>query len=152
MRRLVVIAATTCVGLVGACGHEEFEPPDRQLRVDEAEAVYATDLFDTITWQSDSLRAVEGNAVYAAKCRRCHGPLGRGGTEYALERDLEVPSLVEPDWRYTRLDSVRHRVFVGHALGMPTFGVAGITLREIDASSYYVLNILRPEVLGESGR
>ena len=45
-------------------------------------------------------------------------------------------------------DSVRRRVFVGHVAGMPTWGVAGITQREIDAVSFYVLESLRPEVLG----
>lgn len=145
------MVAMAAMGAIGGCGDHEFQPPDRQERVAEAEAVYSAELFDTITWASDSIRALEGNSVYAAKCRRCHGPLGRGETEYALERGLEVPSLVRPDWPHESLDSVRHRVFVGHALGMPTFGVAGITLREIDASSYYVLNHLRPDVLGTGG-
>jgi hypothetical protein len=46
------------------------------------------------------------------------------------------------------MDSVRHRIFVGHAAGMPTWGVAGISPREIDGAAYYLLERLRPEVLG----
>lgn len=152
MRRLATLLAVVSVGVTGACQEHEFEAPDRQVRVDEAEVLFTEELFDTIDWASDSVRALEGNAVYAASCRRCHGTLGRGGTEYAAERGLEVPSLVEPDWHYANaFDSVRHRVFVGHAQGMPNFGIGGITLREIDASTFYVMNHLRPEVLGPGG-
>ena len=106
-------------------------------------------MWDTIAWQSEEQRALAGNEVFAARCRNCHGPLGRGGTEYAASRGVDVPSLVEPEWRMAgRPDSVRHRVFVGHVAGMPTWGVAGITQRDIDAVSFYLLESLRPEVLG----
>ena len=37
--------------------------------------------------------------------------------------------------------------FVGHENGMPTYGVAGLTPREIDGAAYYVLAQLRPEIL-----
>ena len=49
------------------------------------------------------------------------------------------------------IDSVRHRVFVGHVAGMPQWGVAGIANREIDAVAFYVLERLRPEILNEGG-
>ena len=42
-----------------------------------------------------------------------------------------------------RLRGLRHRVFVGHAAGMPQWGVTGLTTREIDAVAYYVLDRLR---------
>ena len=94
------------------------------------------------------MRALEGNGTYAAKCRRCHGSLGRGDTDYAAERDLEVPTLGREEWAYAdSLDVVRRRIFIGHAEGMPTWGVAGISPREIDATAFYVLNRLRPDVL-----
>jgi len=132
---------------IAACGHD-FEPPDRHARVLEAEAQYSAAAFDTLRWESDSARAFEGNEVYAAKCRRCHGPLGRGETEYARERGLTIPSLVEADWPYASdLDSLRHKIFIGHEEGMPIYGVAGISLREIDSSAFYVLNELRPDVI-----
>lgn len=147
-------ATITAVLALGACKKEKtFDPPDRDERIADAEARFAETEFDTITWAGETLRAREGNSVYAAKCRNCHGTLGRGSTAYAANRGLEVPSLVEPEWQYAAsLDSVRHRVFVGHRAGMPTWGVAGITLREIDAVSAYILDDLRPEVLGGTGR
>ncbi|MFQ5536318.1 MAG: c-type cytochrome [Gemmatimonadota bacterium] len=149
MRREAV-ALLLALGAV-ACGKHEFEPPDREARVAEAERLYSAALFDTVTWASDSLRLLDGNAVYASECRKCHGTLGRGDGPFGATRGLEVPSLVEPDWPLASLDSVRHRVFVGHAAGMPTWGVAGITPREIDAVAFYILNGLRPDVLGDEG-
>jgi len=132
-----------------SCGKHEFEPPDRGERVGEAEGVYSPAIFDTVAWASPEERSLGGNEIYAAKCRQCHGTLGLGGTEYALERGLDVPSLVRPDWPYAAsLDSVRHRIFVGHPDGMPTFGIAGISPREIDGAAYYILFSLRLDVLG----
>jgi mono/diheme cytochrome c family protein len=136
-----------------ACGGHKFEPPDRGQQVQEAEAEYTSAVFDTVTWASDSVRELDGNSVYASKCRRCHGTMGEGTTDYARSRDLTVPSLVEPGWRYANsLDSVRERIWVGHAQGMPTFGIAGITPREIDGAAFYLLNGLRPDVLQGGGR
>ena len=143
------LAVSTCaVALaLSACGHE-FEPPDRAERVAEAAAQYSTALFDSIAWADEEARTEEGNEVYAEKCRRCHGPLGRGETAYARERGLQVPSLVEPDWPIASMDSLRRVIYVGHEEGMPGWGVAGIAPREIDSSAYYILNSLRPELLG----
>jgi mono/diheme cytochrome c family protein len=132
-----------------ACGHPDFEPPDRGEQVLVAEALYSPALFDSIAWADERERARAGNEVFASKCRNCHGTVGEGGTAYAGARGLSVPSLVAPDWPLaSSLDSVRHRIFVGHHLGMPTWGVAGITPREIDGAAFYVLERLRPEMLG----
>jgi len=136
--------------VAGACGHD-FEPPDRAERVREAEAQYSVTMFDSVSWSADSVRDFQGNTVYAEKCRRCHGTMGRGDTEYARERRLEMPSLVEPDWPLAALDTLRHVVYVGHEEGMPVFGKAGITPREIDAVSFYLVHTLRPDVLGAAG-
>ena len=99
------------------------------------------------------LRNLSRNVVFSTYCRNCHGTMGEGDTEYGEARGLEVPSLVEPDWRWAQArDSVLHRIYVGHAQGMPTWGVAGISLREMDAVTSYLLEVLRPEVLdAESG-
>jgi len=150
---LALLAACAVLAL-SACEKPEFEPPDREEQVAEAGRRYAPALFDTVTWTSDSVRALEGNGVYAADCRRCHGTLGRGGTELAQERGLDVPSLVEADWPYAAsLDSTRARIFSGHPDGMPTFGIARLTPREIDGVAFYILEELRPEVLGgDAGR
>ncbi len=148
--RAWAVAALTVLGLV-ACKHE-FEPPDRAERVAEAAERITPMLFDSIGWESEEQRLFEGNETYAAKCRRCHGTLGEGTTEYAQRRGLEVPSLVEPGWHWAdSLAAVRVLVFTGHEAGMPTWGVAGITAREIDASSYYLIAQLRPDVLGAEG-
>lgn len=148
-RRRAAAVKLVAVALAAGCGKHEFEPPPREAQVAAADSIYSTVLFDTIAWDSAGARELEGNAVFAAECRKCHGPLGHGVTEYARQRGLDVPSLVEPGWKYAqRIDSVRHTIFVGHTAGMPTWGVAGISPREIDAVAYYVLYRLRPDVLG----
>ena len=133
---------------VGACEKPKFEPPDRGAQVEEAADAFSLTLFDTIAWASDSIRAIDGNVVYSTYCRNCHGSLGEGGTDYAAERALPVPSMVTADWRYAaERDSVLQRIYVGHVQGMPTWGVAGISPREMDAVTHYLLEVLRPEVL-----
>lgn len=141
MRRLVYWLL--CLSLV-SCEDHEFHPPDRAAQVAEADTVYRRERFDTISWTSEAERLRTGNLVYVEHCRRCHGSVGEGNTDYAREHDLKVPSLVQPNWRYVdQPDSIRHRIFVGHVQGMPTWGIAGITLREIDAVTGYVLSQLR---------
>lgn len=143
------LAACALLTFVGACEKHEFEPPDRDEQVAEAAAAYSAAIFDTIAWPTDSIRGLDGNVVFSTYCRNCHGTLGKGATDYAIERGLEVPSLIAEGWRFEASpDSVRRKVFVGHAQGMPTWGVAGLTPREIDAVTHYILNVLRPELLG----
>lgn len=145
---MAAMAVTGAVALAG-CQEHEFPPPDREQQVAEAEAAFSPALFDTIAWESDAQRIGQGNSVFAAECRKCHGPLGRGGTEYTRAEGLEVPSLVEPEWEYgDDAVAVRRRIYAGHPAGMPTWGVAGITPREIDAVAAYITEQLRPEVLG----
>ena len=151
MRRRDLVLLGVLVGVVG-CGGHDFEPPDPEARIVSAEERLTPLLFDSLSWDDDDERMFEGNEVYAAKCRRCHGTLGGGGTEYALKRGIEAPSLVEPDWALSdSFGPLRRLVYTGHLGGMPTWGVAGITPRQIDASAYYILFGLRPDVLGESG-
>lgn len=138
-------ALAAVVVLTSACEKHEFEPPDREGRVASADSLYSAVLFDTVQWESAEVRRRQGNAVYAGDCRRCHGTLGRGDTDYAREQGLDVPSLVGEDFAYETVDEVRRRIFVGHAEGMPNFGVGGLTPREIDAVATYVLQVLRPE-------
>lgn len=136
------------VMVLGACTEHHFEPPDREQQVAEAGLEFDLALFDTISWSSDEQKGLDGNVVYASYCRNCHGQLGTGDTEYAGERGLDVPSLVAADWEMADSpDAVLRRIFVGHSRGMPTWGVAGITPREMDAVTFYLLNVLRPEIL-----
>ena len=88
--------------------------------------------------------------AYAEQCGRCHGTLGQGDTDYARARDLAVPSLVEPDWAFESIDSLRRRIYAGHESGMPVFGDGTLDPREIDAAAGYILLGLRPEILGGS--
>jgi mono/diheme cytochrome c family protein len=146
--RLAAAAVALAATATAACEKHEYERPDRAEQVADAEAMLSPETFDTIAWASDSARAFDGNNTYAAHCRSCHGYLGDGETDYAREHNLNVPSLVQTDWPYDDVPTVRLRIFTGHPAGMPTWGVAGITPREIDAVAYYIVNVLRPEVVG----
>jgi cytochrome c len=131
-----------------ACEQHEYERPSREEQVADAAARLTPETFDTIAWPSDSARLFDGNNAFAAKCRSCHGYMGEGDTEYARRQNVTVPSLVREDWPFDDVAATRHRIFTGHPDGMPTWGVAGITPREIDAIAYYIVHVLRPEVLG----
>lgn len=147
------LAVLGTVLLLWGCSEHEFHPPDSQERVAAADTVFADLSFDTLTWESEDERLFAGNLVYATTCRRCHGSLGLGDTDYARNRNLEIPSLVEPGWALAdSLDGVRHRVFVGHEGGMPVFQLSGLSMAEVDAVSAYVLYQLRPDVLGQEDR
>jgi mono/diheme cytochrome c family protein len=150
MRPRAAVLALGLAVLPGACEKHEFEPPSRDAQVAQADSLYSPVLFDSITWPGDSARTFEGNNVFATHCRKCHGVMGEGGTtEYAAVQGLEVPSLVRPEWpEGDDVEALRRRIFTGHPAGMPTWGVAGITPREIDAVAWYIAHDLRPEVLG----
>lgn len=138
---LLVLAAT-----LPACGQHEFEPPDKTERFEEAALAYSPALFDTIQWNAHEDWDYLGNAVYIDLCRKCHGSLGRGDTEYARQRGITVPSLVKRDWSLASMDSLHRVIYVGHEEGMPIYGDGGITLRQIDAVAHYILEVLRPDV------
>lgn len=147
MKRALPVVLSAVVLAVTACGHE-FEPPDKGERIRQAELTYSPSLFDTVEWAQDQNRDVLGNEIYAEKCRKCHGPMGRGDTDYSRERGLVIPSLVDAEWGYASIDSLHKTIYVGHEEGMPVYGDGGITPREIDAVASYILNVLRPDVLG----
>jgi mono/diheme cytochrome c family protein len=147
-RRSGPAVGLACFVIMAACEKPEPERPDRALQVAEADSLLTPETFDTIAWSGQQDRAFDGNNVYAAHCRSCHGYMGEGGTEYARQHNIAVPSLVREDWPYNDVTSMRQRIFTGHPAGMPTWGVANITPREIDAVAYYIAEVLRPEVLG----
>lgn len=153
MRRLAaLLAATAIAGAGSACQEHEFHPPPEDEQVSLADSLYSPALFDSITWSSDEARVEAGNLVYADECRRCHGVVGRGATDYGREQQLTVPSLVEPEWALAGdLPALRHRIFTGHQGGMPSWGLASrLTPRQIDAAAFYLLEQLRPEILADS--
>ena len=92
--RPATVVALAMTAVLSACEKPHFDPPDRAAQVEEADESFSMTLFDSIPWPSDSIRALEGNVVYSSYCRNCHGTLGRGETDYAEERGLEVPSIV----------------------------------------------------------
>ena len=145
MMRAVALAAVLIAAT--ACEKHEFHPPERSAQVARADSLLSAATFDTITFASDSARSFEGNNAYAAYCRDCHGYRGEGDTPYTREHRLNPPSLVRPDWPYGDIAALRTRIFTGHPAGMPTWGVAGITPREIDAVAYYVAEVLRKEAV-----
>ena len=148
MTRILLAAAFAAV-FAAACEKHEFRPATREERLAEADSAFAAMRFDTVAWTSETQRLQEGNEVFAASCRRCHGPVGEGDGEFAAIEGLRVPSLVRAEWRYAgAADSVRRRVFYGHYPEMRTWGIAGLTPRDIDAVAYYVVAGLRPEILG----
>lgn len=151
-RSFAAVAVAVTLGAwvpISGCGEYEFHPPPPEERVEEAALLYSPALFDSIAWKDEEEYSIQGAVVFAAECRKCHGVMGEGGTDYALGRKLEVPSLVGAGWAYDGdIEAVRRRIFVGHPEGMPTWGVAGITPREIDAVAHYILTIVRPAALG----
>jgi len=146
----IYVGGAVALLTLSACGHE-FHPPDEAERVAQAEEAFSPALFDSVSWLDQDARSLEGNTVYAEKCRRCHGALGRGDTGYARERGLEMPSLVEPEWALANVDTLRRVIFVGHEGGMPTYGSSGISPRQIDAAAFYILSQLRTDALGGEG-
>jgi mono/diheme cytochrome c family protein len=152
MRRVLLAPVLGIAAALPAagCGHHEFEPPDREAKVEAAGASFTPALFGTIAWDAGGARELMGNQVYVDHCRTCHGPLGGGATDYAVARGLEVPSLTRADWPRAHPDSLRRVISVGHATGMPVFGAHDLTPREIDAVTGYILDVLRPDVLGSA--
>ena len=147
MNRGTGVVLLAVVWAAMACADQEFEPPDRAIRTDRAAASYSVAMFDTVDWPDEDTQLTAGNAVYAEECRRCHGPLGLGDTDYARQRDLTIPSLVVREWPLADVDSLRRKIFIGHESGMPVFGDGDLTPRQIDAGAAYILRSLRPDVL-----
>lgn len=145
-RPRIVPAFVALTVALAACGHQEFEPPDRTERLEHAALAYSPALFDSIQWGSHDDWDDLGNAIYIDLCRKCHGPLGQGDTPYARQRGLTVPSLVKREWSLASMDSLHRVIYVGHEEGMPIYGDGGISLRQIDAVAHYILEVLRPDV------
>lgn len=149
-RLALVLTGVTAFG-VAACGREETaaerEAKLRAARADSvamAEARYDPSAFDTIAWASPAARLERGGVVWSFSCRKCHSTDGRGGGEFAVQNELDVPSFLAPDWRYAGdLPALRHRIFVGHEGGMPHWGLHGLKYRDIDAVAHYIDELLR---------
>ena len=143
MKRALIIVA---IGLSACKGHV-FHPPNRDQQAAEAAGQYSSQLFDTIQWASNAAKLSAGNEVYARECDKCHGTLGAADTPYDRDHNIKAPALIIPDWKLANdREAVRKKVFTGHKK-MPTWGVAHLSPREIDAVTSYVLEQLRPDAL-----
>ncbi len=146
-------------GLVGfiiasvvACASEETpaerEEAMRQARADSvamAEELFDPAVFDTLTWESDEARLQRGGLVWRSSCEKCHGGRGAGDGAGAEQFEIQVPTFLTDDWAYAGdLDGIRKRIFVGHASGMPNWGLHGLKYRDVDAVAGYVNQVVRP--------
>jgi mono/diheme cytochrome c family protein len=152
MRRINVTLTATLVWL-GACGGEPppppaEEPPPTVTREDSANmvaAAYDSTVFDTLQWQSEDAALERGGLVYRVSCSTCHGEGGRGDRGFVFQGDtLRPPSFVEPNWTYAAdLPGLRRRIFTGSIVGMPYWGLVGLTYKDVDAVARYITAVLR---------
>lgn len=136
---------------LGACQDtpEGAPEPDRaQARADSVEmaaAQYDTAAFDTLAWESQEERINRGALVYRISCEKCHGQQGRGDGRVAAAADtINPPSFVDPEWDLAGdLGAMRAKVFSGTTEGMPHWGLHGLTYKDIDAVTAYILEVIR---------
>lgn len=152
-RRLApaLLLAALALGCGGEPAQEAPSPAARaDAEVARADSAWDPAVFDTVTWNRAVTRSDRGRTVYYYSCSKCHGPEGEGQGSMARRNELEVPSIVAPDWAYDgRVDSIRRAVFVGHRSGMPSWGLTDLTLRDLDAVAYYVDDLLPEERVDE---
>ncbi|CAN5664430.1 hypothetical protein BH23GEM9_BH23GEM9_31270 [soil metagenome] len=113
----------------------------------QAAAMLTPELFDSISWPSDSAAIGRGAVVWTYSCRKCHGTDGSGNGGFVQAGDtVRPPSLLEVDWRFANdREGMRRQIFTGTDEGMPHWGPAGLKPRDIDAVTVYVSRILRPQ-------
>lgn len=152
MRRTIV--TLTVLTWLGACGGEApppppaEEPPPTLTRADSVEmalAAFDSTVYDTIQWASDDDAIKRGGLVYRVSCMTCHGEGGTGGRGFIVEGDtLRPPSFVTASWPFAS-DPVglRRRIFSGAILGMPYWGLVGMTEKDVDAVARYITEALR---------
>jgi len=145
---LVLVAAVVAIGGCDEIDQrwgEVAQEAAQRKEVARAEAQYDSAAFDTVSWYSESARRLRGQGVYLHSCRKCHGPNGGGGGEMAREHDMDVPPIGGDDWLYHgNIPEIRRRVYVGHGPTMPSWGLAGLSARDVDAVAYYIEGHLRP--------
>jgi mono/diheme cytochrome c family protein len=120
----------------------------RQARVESvalAEQRFDPTVFDTLTWENDDVRLQRGALVWRSSCEKCHGGRGAGDGAAAEQFGVQVPSFLAPDWAYAGdLDGIRKRIYVGHANGMPSWGLHGLKYRDVDAVASYINQVVSP--------
>ena len=112
--------------------------------VAQAAAAFDAAAFDTIQWASDNDMWERGGVVWSFSCQTCHGADGTGTGETAVSAGLQMPDLVAADWdKAEDLMAIRRAIYVGHESEMPSWGLAGLKYRDIDAVSHYIKDLLR---------
>ncbi len=56
-----------------------------------------------------------------------------------------MPDMLAADWSWAGdVAAIRHRVFVGHETEMPSWGLYGLSYRDVDAVAGHIEEVLRP--------
>ncbi len=112
--------------------------------VQVAAAEFTPAAFDTVKWASDSVRLARGADVFKWGCSECHGATGHGDGGKVINGDtLRPPNFHDVAWHLAGdTQAVRKKVYSGNVRGMPHWGLRRMELRDIDAVSAYVLQVL----------
>lgn len=134
--------------LLAACsGGERWTGESAAEAVDSAAlaaAQFDAAAFDTIEWKDQAARLERGEVVWRFSCSKCHAADGSGGGDVADALGLDVPSLLRSG-RTAADDSatIQREIYVGTNEGMPNWGLHGLKLRDIDAVTAYIVDVLR---------
>ena len=140
---------TLVIGVTFACtGGEEGETATEEPAVDSvamAAEVYDPTVFDTLSWESSEATVERGGVVFSYSCARCHGAQGYGDAGFVTQGDtLKPPSFHQSEWRFADdPEGLREMVFTGGEGGMPHWGLEGLSYRDVDAVTTYILERLR---------
>jgi mono/diheme cytochrome c family protein len=108
-------------------------------------AAFDSTVYDTLQWATADAAVQRGGLVYRVSCIACHAEGGRGGRGFIFEGDtLRPPSFTAAGWALAK-DPVglRRRIFSGAALGMPYWGLVGMSEKDVDAVARYITEALR---------
>jgi mono/diheme cytochrome c family protein len=156
---LRILSAVVIAMLMGGCGGEQEVPEPQQASAEDAEEAlraaradsvamaqtqYNPAVFDTIAWSGGEDRFERGELVWSYSCTTCHGTRGRGDGELAEQSDFSMPDFTVADWAYgDDIPAIRHRVYIGHESEMPSWGLYGLSYRDVDAVAFYVNEVFR---------
>lgn len=152
---LMVTAALACQKEASSEWREAAERAAAARSAEEADRHFDPAAFDTVEFSSEYARAERGRVVYEHSCASCHGEDGSGPGPHAREEGMEVDSLSALLRPYGGdIPSVRRAIFVGHAYGMPAWGLTELSPRDVDAVAFFIEERLTredPEAEGGSG-
>lgn len=146
---LVAVLTAGCSSGEEGGGQSAEDASLAQARADTmamAAAAFDVAAFDTISWGDDQAALDRGATVFRFSCQKCHGPDGEGDGGFVMQGDtLRPPTFLAVDWQYADdMDGLREQVYVGSLEGMPHWGLEGLSYRDVDAVSRYIVTELRP--------